>query len=286
MQFLVLAVGVMVFVFYQFNQTPLHFNEANRAAMAGTAQEKAFVELELNNDSLFAQKQRILTQITTDFRTGADQIPMAAQEQLRLLEKQRDTLRLKAEQLIKENAPGKDPKDKDYVFINFVLQHIPAGLIGLMLAMIFCASWSTTASELSALTATSVSDIYRRSFVKDRDDTHYFRISRWFTIAWGGFIVVFATYADLFDNLIQAVNMVGSVFYGTILGIFFTAFFLRKVQGSAVFWAAVVAQAIVIYLFFFVDKNAYLWYNPLGCGMVMGIGWLLQSFQDQAKKVA
>ncbi len=145
-----------------------------------------------------------------------------------------------------------------------------------MLAMIFCASWSTTASELSALTATSVSDIYRRSFVKNRDDTHYFRMSRWFTVGWGVFIVIFATYADLFDNLIQAVNMVGSVFYGTILGIFFTAFFLKSVQGRAVFWAAVCTQAVIFYLFFFVDKDAYLWYNPLGCGLVMGLGWVLQ----------
>jgi SSS family solute:Na+ symporter len=283
MQFLVLAVGVMVFVFFQFNPTPLHFNQVNRDALVGTAQEQAFVQLERSNDSLFAQKQQILSQVTTDFKAGADQIPLAAQDQLRLLETQRDTLRVKAEQLIKQAAPGKDPKDKDFVFINFVLQHIPTGLIGLMLAMIFCASWSTTASELSALTATSISDIYRRSFVKDRDDTHYFRMSRWFTIGWGGFIVVFATYADLFDNLIQAVNMIGSVFYGTILGIFFTAFFLKSVQGKAVFWAAVIAQSIVVYLFFFVDKNAYLWYNPLGCGMVMGVGWLLQFFQIKSK---
>ena len=101
-------------------------------------------------------------------------------------------------------------------------------------------------------------------------------MSGWFPVGWGAVIVLFATHADLFDNLIQAVNMVGSIFYGTILGIFFTAFFLKKVQGRAVFWGAVAAQSIVAYLFFFIDKNAYLWYNPLGCGLVMGVGWLLQ----------
>jgi hypothetical protein len=101
-------------------------------------------------------------------------------------------------------------------------------------------------------------------------------MSRWFTVGWGVFIVIFATYADLFDNLIQAVNMIGSIFYGTILGIFLTAFFLKSVQGQAVFWAAVLTQAIILYLFFFVDKDAYLWYNPLGCALVMGSGWVLQ----------
>lgn len=167
-------------------------------------------------------------------------------------------------------------KDKDYVFINYILEHMPVGLVGLMLAMIFCASWSTTASELSALTATSVSDIYRRHFVKGRDDAFYFRASKIATVLWGGFIVVFASYADLFDNLIQAVNMVGSIFYGTILGIFFTAFFLKKVQGTAVFWAAVVTQAIVAILFFGWSKDPYLWYNPLGCGLVMTLSLLFQ----------
>ena len=156
------------------------------------------------------------------------------------------------------------------------LQNIPAGIVGLMIAVIFCASWSSTASELSALTATSVSDIYRRSFVPGRDDHHYFQVSRIATVIWGGIITLFAIYFDLFDNLIQAVNMVGSLFYGTILGIFFTAFFLKKVGGQAVFWAAVVTQAVIAYLFFFVSKDPFLWYNPLGCGLVMGLSLILQ----------
>ncbi len=281
MQFLVLSVGVMVFVFYQFTAPPLHFNQVNRAKVEKSAQANAFRELELQNDSLFAQKQRILSRVTADMQQTSQGISAEHAAQLRQIEQQRNALRAEAETLVKKADPKGDPKDKDFVFINFILQHIPVGLVGLMLAMIFCASWSTTASELSALTATSVSDIYRRSFVKNRDDTHYFRMSRWFTVAWGVFIVIFATYADLFDNLIQAVNMIGSIFYGTILGIFFTAFFLKSVQGKAVFWGAVVAQSIVIYLFFFVDKDAYLWYNPLGCALVMGTGWILQQLQNR-----
>lgn len=281
MQFLVLSVGVMVFVFYQFNAPPLHFNQVHRASVEKSALAPEFRLLEKQDDSLFAQKQIILSGVATEMRQGNNVIPAGTQEQLQQIEKQRNDLRTKAEVLIREADPGVDPKDKDYVFINFILKYIPTGMVGLMLAMIFCASWGSTASQLSALTATSVSDIYRRSIVTDRDDTHYFRISRWFTVGWGIVIVFFATYADLFDNLIQAVNMVGSIFYGTILGIFFTAFFLKTVQGKAVFWASVIAQIIIIYLFFFVNKDAYLWYNPLGCALVMGIGWLLQQIQDR-----
>ncbi|MCS6929256.1 MAG: sodium:solute symporter [Saprospiraceae bacterium] len=280
MQLLVLAVGVMVYVFFQFNPAPLYFNEANRAAIRQTPYEAAFQRLEAQNDSITRLKQAFLSQKAASFdQENAQQIELI-RAQLQRWDAEQKALHQQAQMLIKKARPDVDPKDKDFVFIYFILQHVPAGLTGLMLAMIFCASWSTTASELSALTATSVSDIYRRSLVTNRDDTHYFRVSRWFTIGWGLFIIAFATYADLFENLIQAVNMIGSVFYGTILGIFFTAFFLKKVKGRAVFWAAVITQAIISFLFFGVDRDAYLWYNPLGCGLVMGISWLWQTFLE------
>lgn len=276
MQFLVLSVGVMVFVFFQFNKAPLHFNQANVAKIVGTPQEQPFRELERQNEILSFEKLKLLGAVNATLdATGA--MPASSTAALQNIEKRRTELRGQAETLLKQANPKMDTKDKDYVFINFVLGHLPVGIVGLILAMIFCASWSTTASELSALAATSVSDIYRRSIAPGRDDTHYFRASRVATVIWGIFIMVFATYADLFDNLIQAVNMVGSIFYGTILGIFCTAFFLKRVGGTAVFWAAVVTQALIAYLFFFVDKDAYLWYNPLGCGLVMGLGWLFQN---------
>jgi SSS family solute:Na+ symporter len=276
MQFLVLSVGVMVFVFYQFKQPPLQFNDATRARVTGTAQEGKFRELEVRADSLFSRKQIVLQNLTGALQGGDATAETAARREFGELEQQRSYLRLQADTLVRQAAPGVETNDKDYVFINFILGHVPAGLVGLMIAMIFCASWSTTASELNALSATSVSDIYRRSLVPGRSDRHYYRASRVATVLWGGFIVVFATYADLFENLIQAVNMVGSIFYGTILGIFFTAFFLKNVGSQAVFWAAVITQAIVAYLFFAVDKNPYLWYNPLGCGLVMGLALMLQ----------
>jgi SSS family solute:Na+ symporter len=276
MQFLVLSVGVMVFVFYQFNKAPLHFNQANRAKIEGTPQEIAFEGLEARADSNFLLKQAAMQNLLAAMKSGGGEAEQAARAELQQLDTERKALRTEAEGLIKEAVPGADAKDKDFVFITFILDHIPSGLIGLMLAMIFCGSWSTTASELSALTATTVSDIYRRSIAPGRDDTHYFNASRVATVLWGVFIMVFATYADLFENLIQAVNMVGSVFYGTILGIFFTAFFLKQVGGRAVFYAAVITQSVIFYLFFFVDRDAYLWYNPLGCSLVMLISWTLE----------
>jgi len=276
MQFLVLSVGVMVFVFFQFNQAPLHFNQANRAKIEGTAQERAFEGLEARADTNFLLKQSAMQRLLTAMKSESADAEQAARVELQQLDAERKTLRTEAESLIKKAVPGADAKDKDLVFITYILQHIPHGLIGLMLAMIFCGAWSTTASELSALTATTVSDIYRRSIAPGRDDTHYFKASRIATVLWGVFIMVFATYANLFENLIQAVNMVGSVFYGTILGIFFTAFFLKQVGGRAVFYAAILTQAIIFYLFFFVDRDAYLWYNPLGCSLVMAISFLLE----------
>ena len=276
MQFLVLSVGVMVYVFFQYQKPPLHFSESNRAKVAGTAQEAAFERLEARADTVFMQKEVALRDFTESLRTGETAKEQTARASIQNLEQQRTAIRGEAEKIIKSVDPKGDSSDKDYLFIHYILHNIPTGLVGLMLAMIFCASWSTTASELSALSATSVSDIYRRSMAPGRDDHHYLKASRWATILWGVFIMVFATYASLFDNLIQAVNMVGSIFYGTILGIFFTAFFLKKVGGRAVFYAAVLTQAIVAFLFFCVDKNPYLWYNPLGCGLVMAFGLALE----------
>lgn len=276
MQFLVLSVGVMVFVFYQYTKPPLYFHSANRAKVEGTAQEPGFRQLEARADSLFLQKQTVLQELGTGLKTGDTDLTEKAGAALRGFEQQRAELRSEAEKLVQQAVPDADTKDKDFIFIDFILNHIPTGLIGLMIAMIFCASWSTTASEISALTATSVSDIYRRHFVPDRDDHHYFRVSKFATIIWGALITFFAINFHLFDNLIQAVNMIGSLFYGTILGIFFTAFFLKSVGGKAVFRAAVVTQIVIAFLFFGVSKDPFLWYNPLGCGLVMGLSWLLQ----------
>jgi Na+/proline symporter len=278
MQMLVLAVGVMVFVFYQFEKPPLQFNQANRIALESSSQSEAFKALEDRDASLFLQKKDAVAQFQQARQSNDAVASGLAAQQLQALEKQRATLREEAKTLLKSAGAKGDANDKDYVFIHFVLSHIPKGLVGLMLAMIFCASWSTTASELSALSATLVSDIYRRSLAPNQTDEHYLRASKWATVIWGGFIVLFALFASLSENLIQAVNMIGSMFYGTILGIFFTAFFLKKVGGKAVFMAAVIAEVVVL-LCFWNNKDAFLWYNPLGCGLVMGLAWVIQRYR-------
>lgn len=276
MQMLVLAVGVMVWVFFQFNQPPLHFNDANRKLVQGAPLEARMIELETKDAALFSEKQAAAIAFSQakqqQNQAGVD----AATTQIQQLEQQRLQLRSEAETLIQQATNKKDVKDKDFVFISFVLEHIPRGVIGLMLAMIFCASWSTTASELSALSATAVSDIYRRRIAPGKSDAHYLRASKWAIGLWGIFIVLFAIFASLSENLIQAVNMIGSLFYGTILGIFFTAFFLKKVGGKAVLLAALITEGIILVLFFGVSKDPFLWYNPLGCGLVMGLGYLFQ----------
>ncbi len=274
MQMLVLSVGVMVFVFYQFNQPPLHFNQANRAKLVGTAQAAEYARLEGADALIFKEKKQVLETLQQARKTEDPAGVQVAIGQLQILEKQRFEL-LAQSKTVLQSAGVKDANDKDYVFINFVLSHIPVGLVGLMLAMIFCASWSTTSSELSALSATSVSDIYRRSLAPGKTDAHYLLASKIATVIWGGFIVAFAIFASLSENLIQAVNMIGSMFYGTILGIFFTAFFLKSVNGRAIFYAALVGEAIVL-VCFWLNKEAFLWYNPLGCGVVMGAAWLFQ----------
>jgi len=282
MQMLVLAVGVMVFVFYQFNQPPLHFNQADRAKLVGTPQAAEYAKLENTDAQIFKEKQQVLETLQQARLSDNSALSQSAIGQLQSLEAQRTELRAQSKTLLQSVGVKGDGNDKDYVFINFILSHIPVGVVGLMLAMIFCASWSTTASELSALSATSVSDIYRRSLAPGKSDAHYLRASKIATVLWGGFIVAFAIFAALSENLIQAVNMIGSMFYGTILGIFFTAFFLKSVNARAVFYAALVGEAIVLACFW-MNKDAYLWYNPLGCGLVMGMGWLFQKLGGEQK---
>lgn len=273
MQFLVLMVGVMVFVFYQYNPSPLHFHEQNRARLTGSADTEMRV-LESRHDSLFVLKKPVIASLTAAEKAGNESASNQWKTELQQLESQDVVLKKQAQELIKKNIPDA-PKDTDYVFITFIMNQLPIGLIGLMLAVIFCASWSTTASELSALATTSVVDIYRRSWVKDKSDEHYLRASKLATLGWGLFIMAFATFASLPENLIQQVNKIGSLFYGTILGIFAAAFFLKRVGSQSVFYAALLTAGIIGWLWA-TDLVAFLWWNPIGCFGVMGFALLFE----------
>ena len=185
--------------------------------------------------------------------------------------------------MVKKANPKAETNDRDYVFITFVIKNLPVGIIGLLLAVIFSAAMSSKSSELNALATSSVIDFYRRSFRPNETDDHYMHVSKWMTAFWGVFAIGFALSAQLFENLIEAVNIIGSLFYGTILGIFMFAFFVKWVKSKAVFWAAVLSETIIVGIFIqfgYKNKNfQYLWLNLLGCVLVMVIALLFQSFQ-------
>ncbi len=274
MQFLILFVGILVFVFFQFNRPPVHFNNANLERLEGTAAEARLQKLDEEHAILFETQQVEMRELIAANEQGNEAAVAASQAKLSDLRAQDDAIRSEVKELITTQAPEAQTNDRDYVFLTFVINYLPIGIVGLLLAVIFSAAWSSTASELSALSTTTVVDIYRRSFVKDATDRHYLNASKVFTIIWGAIALGFAAVADLFENLIQAVNIIGSLFYGVILGIFFIAFFMKKVKGTATFIAALIGEAIVLGIFFLGDI-AFLWLNLIGCGVVMLLAAIL-----------
>lgn len=273
MQFFILLVGVMVFVFYQFNPSPLHFNPSAVNSVKASAYAEEYELLE--QQKLVLDEQLTTAQInyakTNDSAKKAEYATLASQ--LNLSEKE---LREQSVALIKKANPNAETNDKDYVFIHFILNNLPRGLIGLLLAVILSAAMSSTSSELNALGSTTTIDLYKRNRPGKREK-HYVAVSRGFTLLWGIIAIGVACSAHLFDNLIQLVNIIGSIFYGNVLGIFLLAFFIRYVKSRAVFIAAIITQIIIVY-FWYVDLMPYLWLNLVGCAIVMGIALLLQLF--------
>lgn len=275
MQFLVLFVGILVFVFFQFQQPPIHFNEANLERMAGTPFQDSLDQLQTQYDILFEERKGEIQGMLQGIRAEEDATITASQTQLENLLTQENELRAQVDSLIIHHSPEAQVEDRDYVFITFVMNYLPHGLIGLLLAVIFSAAMSSTSSELNALATTTVVDLYRRSIVKDRSDRHYLNASKIFTLLWGIIALIFAMTASLFENLIQAVNIIGSLFYGTILGIFAVAFLMKRIGGWAVFIAAILAEIMVIIIYAF-EGVEFLWLNPIGCLAVMLFAAMLQ----------
>ncbi len=183
------------------------------------------------------------------------------------------------------NLSIKRVKDTDYIFLNFVLKYLPHGIVGLLLAVIFSAAMSSMASELNALASTTTIDIYKRIAKADAPSTQYLTSSKWFTVMWAILAMSFAMLANFAENLIQFVNIVGSLFYGTILGIFLVAFYLKHVKSNAVFWAALVAEAVVLgCYFYFYQEIAFLYYNIIGCGVVVILSIIFQRIWGAAKE--
>jgi len=283
MQFFILLVGVMVFVFYQFNLAPLNFNPSAESAVLSSEYSGEYKKLMLNNELIQEQEK----ETTIRYGNSLDQ-PSLEEENLyktRMLElkTREDSNRLQAKTLITATGKDVETNDKDYVFIHFILNNLPRGLIGLLLAVILSAAMSSTASELNALGSTTTIDLYKRNLKVEKSEEHYVMISKWFTLGWGLIAITLASFANLFDNLIQLVNIIGSIFYGNVLGIFLLAFFIKYVQSNAVFIAAVITQILVILAYSF-ELMEYLWLNLLGCFLVMILAFLLQTFIYSPKK--
>lgn len=228
MQFLVLFVGILVFVFFLFEKPPVHFNEGNVNSLVGTKSELIYKDLEQQYDRVFDSKKLAVKDLMTAMDAQNETQIQVTQQEIKDIEAQEQLIREEVKNLIIKENPSAKTKDTDYVFITFIMNYLPVGLIGLLLAVIFSAAMSSTASELNALATTTVIDLYKRSMVTDETDRHYLNASKWITIAWGIIALLFASTAGLFDNLIQAVNIIGSLFYGAILGIFLLAFFFQK----------------------------------------------------------
>ncbi|MBK9568232.1 MAG: sodium:solute symporter [Saprospiraceae bacterium] len=280
MQFFILLVGVMVFVFYQFNTSPVFFNSKTLEKLKNSDAAASVAMLEMKKDSVFLIKKSLLEKYNLSQANPEDK--KALQLQIQSLETTEKDIRNEAKNLVKTHLPEEESNDKDYVFISFILAHLPKGIIGLLLAVIFSAAMSSTASELNALATTTSVDIYKRLVNPAGNEMHYVLSSKWLTVIWGGIAIGFACFGTLFENLIQFVNIIGSVFYGTILGIFMVAFYFRTIKANAVFYAALIAEAIVL-LIFWSDIIGYLWLNVIGCVLVISIGWLFQNILMKPK---
>ncbi|MGK7396431.1 MAG: sodium:solute symporter family transporter, partial [Candidatus Cyclobacteriaceae bacterium M3_2C_046] len=280
MQFIILLIGVLVFVFYQFYQPPLFFNKAAQDKVYSSELNDPYNNLEQQHDALFARKKAQIEQMLAAIESGDQDRVEQLQQEVNLTMAQVEGLREQVVEMINEVDPELETQDTDYVFISFIMKYLPHGMIGLLLAVIFSAAMSSTAGELNALASTTTVDIYKRSVKKSGSDRHYLISSKLFTLMWGLIAITFAAFASLLDNLIEAVNIIGSLFYGTILGIFLVAFYLKRIRGNAVFIAALVAEGIVMLAFYLTEQGiltiGYLWYNVIGCILVIIISYLLQ----------
>ena len=278
MQFFILLIGVMMFVFYQFNASPLNFNPAAEKEVLDSEFAGEYQQLQ---QELERNRQEIV-QLNYALINTEEKAPI--QQKIQHLNKKEDNLRAEGVILIDKTEKDVETNDKDYVFIHFILNNLPKGLIGLLLAVILSAAMSSTASELNSLASTTTIDLYKRNVSSEKSDQHFLNASRLFTLIWGILAVIIACTADLFDNLIQLVNIIGSIFYGNVLGIFLLAFFVKFVRSNSTFMAAIITQIIVL-IGWWDDWMPYLWLNMFGCALVMSIAILIEFLSNSKNYV-
>ncbi len=277
MQFFILFTGAMVFVFYQFVTPPLFFNSVETAKVKSSRYAAEYRQLESDYHKITLEKKENISGLLSAINSNEKNYIEENVDRLNDTHKEGIEIRNKAIGLIKKADPGADVNDTNYIFLSFVIHYLPVGLIGLILAAIFSASMSSTSAELNALASTTVIDIYKRLFKKDGDDKHYLIISKTATVFWGIYAISFALFANRLGSLIVAVNILGSLFYGTILGIFLIAFYLKKIRGTATFIGALIAETGVISLYIF-TKIPFLWFNLIGCLTVILLSLIFNPF--------
>ncbi len=266
MQFFILLIGVMVFVFFQFIQPPLYFNPIEERNLLKSEHSQEYLLLQNKYKEVFEKKLESSKELLAG---GQDKnISFSKKEELNLISKEENNLRNEAKKLIKKANPTSDMNDTNYIFLTFVITYLPAGLIGLVLAAILSASMSSTSAELNSLASTTVIDIYKRLIKKDASDKHYLRVSKAATVLWGVYAIGFALFANRLGTLIEAVNVLGSLVYGTILGIFLVAFYFKRVKGTPTFISALIAEVVVLYCFIF-TSIPFLWFNVISCFLII-----------------
>lgn len=281
MQCFILFVGVMVFVFYQFVTPPLFFNSEEVSRIQKSAYADSYHQLELDYQAVSKAKQQQIQQ-WVQLRHSSVQKPEVTSELLKTND-DAQAIRQKAADLLTRADKNANANDTNYVFLTFVLHQLPAGLVGLVVVVIFAATMSSTASALNSLATATVIDLYKRLIRPEATDRHYLFATRAFTVFWGVFAVALSERAGRQGSLVEAVNILGSLFYGTILGIFVLAFFFKRIGGSAAFFAAIAGEFLVLYLFVY-TKISFLWYNVFGCAAVVLAGFVIQWFHDRKSK--
>jgi Na+/proline symporter len=276
MQFFILLIGTLVFAFYQFHQPPIFFNNVEVSKIEQSAFKNDFKNIEARYSEAHVLKNAEVEKLVAAVQSGNQAQIDVARRGVQEANSQAEKLRAEATALLKKNDAGANTNDTNYVFLRFVMQYLPVGLVGLLIAIIFLAAMGSTASGLNSLASTTVIDIYKRFFKNDSNE-NYVSAARWTTVAWGIFCVIIGLYASRLGNLIEAVNILGSLFYGTILGIFIVAFYMKRIGGTAVFVGALIAEVIIVYLWWF-DITSFLWLNPIGVALVMFFAFLVQLF--------
>lgn len=278
MQFFILLIGVMVFVFFQFNDVPLNFNPVNKQIIEKSQYAEQYHELENQLNELTEEKKEYNLLYMDHLNQNYDN-PILRNKLVAISGKEKD-LRDQAKDLISKADVKAETNDKDYVFLYFILNYLPKGLIGLLLAVILSAAMSSTASGLTALASTTAIDIYKRNLKQPKSDKHFVNATKYFTLLWGIIAILFACVGTLFENLIQLVNIIGSIFYGTVLGIFLVGFYIKYIKSTAIFYGAVISQCLIFYIYY-LDVISFLWLNFIGAMLTIVVSLMIQLFQSK-----